>query len=161
MEWISGDHPELTHDHMDDLEDDSLVYAYELYDDSLMSTLLVGAIKSAPAKAGTTVWQVPMVLTPDEDYYWRVRCNDGFEDGQWSELASFWVTSYVFGDANGDGSVNVGDAVFVITYVFNGGPAPEPLEAGDANCDGQCNVGDAVYLIAYVFNGGPEPGCNK
>jgi hypothetical protein len=63
------------------------------------------------------------------------------------------------GDANGDDDVNVGDAVYLIAYVFTGGAAPDPLEAGDANCDGEVNVGDAVYLIAYVFSGGPEPCC--
>ncbi|MEE9441436.1 MAG: FISUMP domain-containing protein [candidate division Zixibacteria bacterium] len=61
------------------------------------------------------------------------------------------------GDANGDGDVNVGDAVYIISHVFKGGPAPNPIEAGDANCDGNCNVGDAVYLINYVFKGGPGP----
>jgi hypothetical protein len=67
----------------------------------------------------------------------------------------------VCGDANGDGDVNVGDAVFLIAYVFNGGPAPDPICSGDANGDGNTNIGDAVYLIAYVFKGGPPPveGC--
>jgi hypothetical protein len=63
----------------------------------------------------------------------------------------------VCGDANGDGAVNVGDAVYLIAYVFKGGPAPDPVCAGDANGDGDTNVGDAVYLIAYVFKGGPAP----
>ncbi|MEE9443419.1 MAG: FG-GAP-like repeat-containing protein [candidate division Zixibacteria bacterium] len=61
------------------------------------------------------------------------------------------------GDANGDGDVNVGDAVYIINTVFKGGPAPYPIEAGDANSDGACNVGDAVYLINHVFKGGPGP----
>jgi hypothetical protein len=63
------------------------------------------------------------------------------------------------GDANGDGSVNVGDAVYTIAYVFQGGPPPTPYNpcSGDANCDGTTNVGDAVYNIAYVFQGGPAP----
>lgn len=64
-----------------------------------------------------------------------------------------------YGDANSDGSVNVADAVFIINYVFKGGPAPDPLENGDANCDGDVNVADGVYIINYVFKGGPEPGC--
>lgn len=68
-------------------------------------------------------------------------------------------TSYVCGDANGDGSANVGDAVYLIAYIFSGGPTPEPLEGGDANCDGSANVGDAVYLINYVFSGGAAPCC--
>jgi hypothetical protein len=63
------------------------------------------------------------------------------------------------GDANSDQTINVGDAVFLISYVFRGGPAPDPLRAGDANCDEQVNVGDAVYLISYVFKGGPAPCC--
>jgi hypothetical protein len=61
------------------------------------------------------------------------------------------------GDVNGDFAVNVGDAVFIISYVFKGGPPPDPVCAGDANDDGDTNVGDGVYLIAYVFKGGPPP----
>jgi hypothetical protein len=64
---------------------------------------------------------------------------------------------YSCGDANGDGGVNVGDAVFVINHVFKGGPSPDPVLLGDANCDEACNVGDAVYLINHVFKGGAEP----
>jgi hypothetical protein len=64
------------------------------------------------------------------------------------------------GDANGDDDVNVADAVFLIGYVFKGGPAPNPWESGDANRDGDVNVADAVFLINYVFKGGPPPfGC--
>jgi hypothetical protein len=62
---------------------------------------------------------------------------------------------WICGDANGDQTINVGDAVFLISYVFKGGPAPVPVCSGNANGDGGTNVGDAVYLIAYVFNGGP------
>ncbi len=61
------------------------------------------------------------------------------------------------GDANSDGSINIGDAVFLINYVFNGGPAPSPLTLGDANDDGGVNIGDAVYLITYIFSGGAAP----
>jgi uncharacterized protein (TIGR02145 family) len=66
---------------------------------------------------------------------------------------------YVCGDADGDGTVNVSDAVFLISYVFGGGPPPTPLLVGD--CDGNeiVNVSDVVYLIAYIFGGGPEPIC--
>ncbi len=67
--------------------------------------------------------------------------------------------SYICGDANFDDDVNVADAVFLINYIFNGGPAPNLIEAGDANCDFSTNVADAVYLVNYVFKGGPEPCC--
>ncbi len=65
--------------------------------------------------------------------------------------------SFLAGDPNADGLVNIGDAVFVVNYVFKGGPNPNPPEAGDANCDHAINVGDAVYIINYVFKGGPAP----
>jgi CubicO group peptidase (beta-lactamase class C family) len=64
---------------------------------------------------------------------------------------------YICGDASGDGTVNVSDAVYIINYVFVGGDPPYPLEAGDCNCDGNCNVSDAVWIINYVFVGGNNP----
>ena len=64
---------------------------------------------------------------------------------------------YINGDANGDGDVNVGDAVYLIGYIFKGGPAPEPEASADANCDGTVNIADAVYIISYVFKDGPAP----
>ena len=63
------------------------------------------------------------------------------------------------GDANGDGLFNISDAVFLIAYIFGGGPAPNPLCYGYANGDGTINISDAVYLIAYIFGGGPAPHC--
>jgi hypothetical protein len=64
---------------------------------------------------------------------------------------------YTCGDADGDGSVNVSDAVSIINYVFMGGGAPDPMEAGDVTCDGSVNVSDAVFIINYVFIGGNDP----
>lgn len=61
------------------------------------------------------------------------------------------------GDANGDGRYTVGDAVYIITYVFRSGPAPATVEAGDANSDLVVNVGDATYIVNYIFRSGPPP----
>jgi hypothetical protein len=70
-----------------------------------------------------------------------------------------WPVAPLCGDANGDEQVNVGDVVFIINFVFNAGPAPNPLEAGDENCDSEVNVGDAVYLINHIFREGEGPCC--
>lgn len=67
------------------------------------------------------------------------------------------VSSFIRGDADGDGNINVADVVSLINYIFRGGTAPSPLIAGDANCDGITNVGDAVYLVQYIFRFGPAP----
>jgi hypothetical protein len=92
-------------------------------------------------------------------YYWRVNASpDSKIATAYSPRARFVVSAdYTCGDANDDGDVNVGDAVYIIAYVFTGGPPPPMLCQGDANGDGDVNVGDAVYLIAYVFSGGPPP----
>ncbi len=63
------------------------------------------------------------------------------------------------GEANGDGKVTVSDVVYLINYLFKGGPAPIPWEGGEANCDGKISVSDVVYLINYLFKGGPPPVC--
>jgi hypothetical protein len=63
-------------------------------------------------------------------------------------------------DANGDGKINSGDAVYIISYIFRGGAAPPYPNAADANCDNKLNSGDAVYIISYIFRSGPEPGCH-
>ncbi|MEZ5359554.1 MAG: M14 family zinc carboxypeptidase [Candidatus Zixiibacteriota bacterium] len=67
------------------------------------------------------------------------------------------ICDIVCGDTNGDESVNVGDAVYLITYIFKGGPEPVSARAADSNCDSSVNVGDAVYLINYIFNSGGAP----
>jgi hypothetical protein len=83
----------------------------------------------------------------------------GFDDFADSDLDGVPDScDYFCGDANVDWQVNVADAVFLISYIFKGGPAPDPVCVGDANGDDNGNVGDAVYLIAYVFSGGPPPG---
>jgi hypothetical protein len=102
-------------------------------------------------------------LTPlliETQYYWRVQAWDNRDAFSISPLWTF-VTAPLCGDADGSESVDISDAVYLINYIFGGGPAPDPLLAGDANCDGAVDISDAVYLIAYIFSGGPEPcaGC--
>lgn len=64
---------------------------------------------------------------------------------------------YVDGDASHDSTINIADAIYIINYVFKGGPPPFPYASGDANCDDAVNVADAVYVITYIFKGGPPP----
>jgi len=106
----------------------------------------------------TTSYAMPAPLDFGNTYYWKVRANDAFT-GQTYSLRTCSFRTIPQGDANGDGSINIGDAIFVINYIFNNGPAPSPVDAGDANCDGNPNVGDAILIVNYVFKGGIEPGC--
>ncbi|MBI4603438.1 MAG: hypothetical protein HY721_15915 [Planctomycetes bacterium] len=62
---------------------------------------------------------------------------------------------FVRGEVNGDGVVDISDAIAVLGYLFVGGEEPEVLEAVDSNGDGGLDLSDAVYLLDYLFRGGP------
>lgn len=64
---------------------------------------------------------------------------------------------FLCGDTDANEIVNISDAVYLIAYIFGGGPAPDPLESGDCDCNQIVNISDAVYLISYIFGGGPAP----
>ncbi len=68
---------------------------------------------------------------------------------------------YVAGDANGDELVALADVVYLINYLYKGGPPPDPLAAGDPNADCIIDIADVVYLLDYLYRGGPppQPGC--
>jgi hypothetical protein len=61
------------------------------------------------------------------------------------------------GDADGNGSLGMGDVIFVLRYLFLGGGDLPCADAADANDDGAVGLGDAVYLLNYQFTGGPDP----
>ncbi len=63
------------------------------------------------------------------------------------------------GDSDASGSIDIDDAVWLIAYVFSGGPTPMPYPtaSGDANCDCAVDIDDIVYLIAYILAAGPPP----
>ncbi len=74
-------------------------------------------------------------------------------------LSSIAPATTICGDANDDNSINLGDAIFLINYIFKGGDAPFPMGKCDVNWDYNVNVGDAVWLIRYVFLGDFPPEC--
>lgn len=84
--------------------------------------------------------------------------NPGQEDSDGDGTGD--ACEYICGDANGDGRVNIGDAVFIVNYIFRAGPAPVPIESADVNDDGGIDIGDPVYLVSYLFRGGHPPHCS-
>lgn len=62
-------------------------------------------------------------------------------------------------DVNGDGiGPDISDLVYLVTYMFGGGPSPVPIElSADVDCDLDVDISDLVYLVTYMFGGGPPP----
>jgi hypothetical protein len=70
------------------------------------------------------------------------------------------TAAFEHGDCDGDGTVGLADAVYLINYTLKGGPEPIPLETGDMDCpNNYVDLADVVYLINYLFQGGAPP-CN-
>ena len=65
------------------------------------------------------------------------------------------------GDANGDGTVNIADVLFILNSLFSGGDTGSCREAADVNDDGSGDISDGIYLLGYLFGGlatPPHPG---
>ena len=64
---------------------------------------------------------------------------------------------YTIGDPTGDGNIDLADLVFLINYIYKGGPAPNPWQTCDLTCDAQVGLDDVVFLINYLYKNGPAP----
>jgi hypothetical protein len=64
-------------------------------------------------------------------------------------------STFVRGDASGDGRVNVSDAIRLLLALFAGGAAPSCADAADANDSGGLDLADAIFLLHFLFQKGP------
>jgi hypothetical protein len=80
-----------------------------------------------------------------------------YGNGTERDYATIKYSQFLRGDANADGKVSVSDIVYLVNYLFKGGPSPAPIQRGDANCDSRVSVSDVVYIVNYLFKGGKPP----
>lgn len=60
---------------------------------------------------------------------------------------------FIRGDANFDGTVNISDAIFTLSFLFLGGPAPFCDDAADADDSGRLDITDAIRILDSLFLG--------
>ncbi len=87
--------------------------------------------------------------------------------GQFSPHSEILTVSFVGGCCNIRGDINnsgglpldISDLVFLVEYMFAGGPEPVCLEEADINGDSgeAIDISDLVHLIDYMFLSGPPP----
>jgi 1,4-alpha-glucan branching enzyme len=65
--------------------------------------------------------------------------------------------SFVRGDCNGDGVVDVSDAVRILFYLFRGAGGGDCVASCDAAGEGSVNIADAVRVLTHIFREGPPP----
>ena len=57
------------------------------------------------------------------------------------------------GDVNSDGTLNIADAIALLSHLFGGAAPPLCPDAADANDDGQLNIADAITILSHLFAG--------
>jgi len=92
-------------------------------------------------------WGYTAAITPGGDAAWRTFL-----------YLLLHQEGFYRGDVNQDGKLNVTDVIYLINYLFKGGPSPIEFKSqADVNCDGNTNVTDVIYIINRMFKGGPAP----
>jgi len=67
-------------------------------------------------------------------------------------------SAYTVADYDGDGTVDSGDLIYLINFIYKDGPIPAGgAHRADANCDDLIDISDVIYAISYFYNGGPAP----
>jgi hypothetical protein len=135
-----------------DPEGDQIYYLFDWGDDTDSSWL--GPYTSGATAEATHLW------TGQGSYEIKVIAKD--ESGVLSEWSDSLPVSIgvLCGDANEDGAINVGDVVYLVSYLYRGGAEPVPDWCfGDVQSppDGMVNVGDVVYLVSYLYKGATPP----
>ena len=147
--WTISTTHDITWDHF--CFSDSVIIEYTTNNGAIWDTIV-----DTTTNDGVYTWTIPD--TPSDSCLVRIsEVADNIPSDQSDSL--FSIVTWIRGDANGDGAIDIADVVYLINYLFIDGPAPNPLDAGDANCDGTVDIADVVYLINYLFIDGPPPGC--
>ena len=65
--------------------------------------------------------------------------------------------SYLRGDFNRSGLLDLSDAVAGLNYLFQGGEPALCPDASDTNSDGKLDLSDEIYLLGFLFLGSRPP----
>lgn len=84
--------------------------------------------------------------------------NAGQEDSDGNGIGD--ACDFVCGSIDGDEEIDLLDVLYLINYLYKGGPPPLPYGAGDIDGDGFMNLRDGTYLLKYLYKGGPPPVCH-
>ncbi len=66
-------------------------------------------------------------------------------------------SAYVCGDSDGDGELTIHDVVYLLDYMFQYGPAPQPLSSGNADGCQSINMSDVISLAYSLVDSCSKP----
>jgi hypothetical protein len=65
---------------------------------------------------------------------------------------------FVRGRCNGDSEMDISDPVFLLSFLFSGGPQPPCKDACDMQDDGTLDISDGIGMLGFLFMGSHPPG---
>ena len=125
-------------------------------------------------------WSITIEVPDDPALYGKTICLDtvGDTSGPWPTAAWAWYTlieSYApawdgphcfmigccaeMGNVDRNNSVDVADVMYLVAYLFQGGPPPQCPDEANMDGVGGINVADVLFLVEYLFKGGPLLPC--
>ncbi|MDH3892097.1 MAG: C25 family cysteine peptidase [candidate division Zixibacteria bacterium] len=132
----------------------------------------------------TTLWENPAVIAdlqwndiefdisqhaddePEVYLRWTMGPTDGgLVYAGWNldhvRVVSLFCQGWVCGDVDGSSlGPDIADLVYMVDFMFNGGPEPPVMAASDVDgSGGTIDIADLVYLVDYMFSSGPAPVC--
>jgi hypothetical protein len=76
--------------------------------------------------------------------------------GGWCRVLAADCT-FIRGDVNNSGAVDLNDGVDILAYIFLGVSIPPCYDAADVNDNGLVEMSDYLYMARWIFAGGPPP----
>jgi hypothetical protein len=127
------------------------------------ATRLIG--EPSPSLAGGRDSIVASGLTYGASLYFCLKSYDS--SGNYSVLSNSpllivgdtLICPFIPGNANADGSFNLLDAGFIVSFLYRNGSSPYPLAAADADLSGAINLLDVSYMISFLYRDGPPLIC--
>jgi hypothetical protein len=86
-------------------------------------------------------------------------CNDPDTPNGIIPVALTITPPYTCGDANDDDALDMVDILYIIAYLYKGGPPPVYIEATDVDGSGTVDMLDIIVLIQYLYRGGVGLNC--
>jgi hypothetical protein len=140
-----------------DGDNDQLLYQWDWGDGNVSGWIgPVGSGENCLASHGWTAYDTCEI---------KVRVKDSWETvSGWSPPLSVMIgpeCCQVRGDVDDSGGeADISDLVYLVDFMFTGGPEAPCLKQADIDASGGIDISDLVYLVDFMFTGGPvPPGC--
>jgi hypothetical protein len=69
---------------------------------------------------------------------------------EFKEIVEYEEEAYILGDVNGNGGVDIGDAVSIVNYLVGKESTNFVEKAADTNKNGGIDIGDAVTIVNFL-----------